>query len=137
MARLELIRLEYGEKQTLGKLFAFDGLNKIYECNTLELPWKDNRIRVSCIPKGTYSVKKHTSPKFGYCFWIQSVPDRSEILIHRGNYYMDTLGCIMLGDSFSDINHDGIIDVRNSTNTVNNLVALMPENFMINIHGIH
>jgi len=128
-------RLQYGERQTLGHLTAFDNINKIYECKTLELPWKDNLQRVSCIPANTYTVKKHNSPKFGLCFWIQNVPGRSEILIHRGNFYFDILGCVLLGDSFSDINDDGWLDVRNSTRTVNNLVSLMPNEFMISIYG--
>lgn len=130
-------RLDYGENQTLGHLLAFDQLTKIYEAKSLELPWKENTQRISCIPAGNYAVKKHNSPNFGYCFWIQNVPGRSEILIHRGNFYTDILGCILIGDSFTDINNDGYLDVRNSANTVNHLVSLMPENFMIQIYGEH
>jgi len=67
---------------------------------TLEKPWKDNEVRKSCIPAGTYKAIRHTSTKHGVVFWLQDVPGRSEIMIHRGNSAEDTLGCILLGTSF-------------------------------------
>ena len=27
-------------------------------CNTIELPWRENETRVSCIPEGKYFIKK-------------------------------------------------------------------------------
>jgi len=134
---LILNRIDYGNIQTLGFMTALDDLNVIYTCKTLELPWKQNQNSISCIPGGTYSVKKHTSPHFSHCFWIQNVPGRSEILIHKGNFYTDILGCILVGSAYSDINQDGYLDVKDSTNTINHLYALMPENFTLKIYGEH
>lgn len=73
--------------------------------STGELPWKNNRINVSCIPTGHYLCKPHVSPKFGKCFWLQDVPGRTEILIHPANWMGDTeegyksdlAGCIAIG----------------------------------------
>lgn len=64
---------------------------------TLELPWKDNKPRISCVPDGDYKVISHVSPKFGKCWWLQDVPGRSEILIHQANVASELLGCIALG----------------------------------------
>ena len=74
------------EKQTLGDAIVVDRGNVIFEFKTMELPWKDNKRRVSCIPVGFYIVRKHTSPKFGNTFHVLNVKGRSEILIHKGNY---------------------------------------------------
>lgn len=75
----------------------------------LELPNKDNKKEISCIPEGKYIIKKHTSPKYGDTFWIQNVPNRSEVLIHSGNSVrnfiskdgikrkIDSKGCLLCG----------------------------------------
>ena len=113
--RLLLNRYDYQDKQTLGRLFLLDIYDNILaDWDTLELPWKDNQRRVSCIPIGTYKARKHISPKFGLCLWLQGVPNRSEILIHKGNYHTDILGCILIGKDLSDINKDGYLDVIRS-----------------------
>ena len=102
------IRRTYKEKQTEGRLYVYNERNGVgYSCDTLELPWLDNKKRISCIPEGEYDVIKHVSPKFGECFWILDVLDRSEILVHKGNYNRDTLGCVLVGKSLIDIDGDG------------------------------
>lgn len=70
---------------------------------TLEDAWRHNERMVSCIPVGTYKVKRHVSPKFGACFRVEDVPGRSEILIHAGNTHVDTHGCILLGLMFGTL----------------------------------
>ena len=116
-------RTSYGDKQTIGKLYLLDNLNQILEeFWSLELPNKNNKKRVSCIPEGKYSGVKHNSPKHGESIWIQDVPNRSEILIHKGNYYTDILGCILIGSDLADINKDGLLDVTNSKNSVRRLM---------------
>ena len=67
---------------------------------TLELPWKDNAPNESCIPPGTYTCQRVTSPKFGETFEITDVPHRSHILFHKGNAIPDTKGCILVGEYF-------------------------------------
>lgn len=120
-------RYAYNKKQTLGKLFLLSDsettIIKAYD--SLELPDKSNQRNVSCIPEGIYQAIKHQSPKHGDSLWIQNVPNRSEILIHKGNYYTDILGCILIGDDLADINRDGIMDVTNSRNSVIELISLI------------
>lgn len=110
--------------QTLGKIAV--GMQIFH---TLELPWRDNRRRISCIPKGEYRVTKHSSPKFGKSFWVREVPGRSEILIHAGNYYTDILGCILVGTGKMDINGDGNPDVTSSRLAMNKLYDILPDEF--------
>lgn len=64
---------------------------------TLELPWKNNKSRQSCIPKGIYKVTRFNSPSKGKCFMLLNVDGRNHILIHVGNYPKDSLGCILVG----------------------------------------
>lgn len=68
-------------------------------CWTLELPFRGNRVNISCIPEGIYVVKREYSPRWKRAMWtLQSVPGRTDILIgHVGNSYEDTEGCILLG----------------------------------------
>ena len=127
-------RIDYGPKQTLGEIFALDSNNGILKkAVTLELPWKNNENRISCIPTGSYQVEKRISPKFGLHFYITNVKNRSFILIHPGNYYTQILGCVLIGSDFSDINNDGLLDVINSRKTLNSFLDLMPHSFKLEI----
>ena len=81
---------------TLGKLY----LDGAYICETLELPWRDNLPRQSCIPPGTYPVVFRNEPGSKYRYrhlHVLDVPGRSKILVHIGNTAKDTLGCILPG----------------------------------------
>jgi len=102
-------------------------------CYTLELPWKDNQHNISCIPTGTYTVVKRTSPKHGVHFHITNVPNRSYILIHVANYVSDLRGCVAPGASLTDLNGDGEIDVTSSKNTLKNLLNELPDEFELKI----
>lgn len=78
-----------------------------FYCYTLELPWRDNRPNISCIPEGTYRARLRRSPKFGVVYWVLEVEGRTYILVHSGNWagdralglITDTYGCILLGMS--------------------------------------
>ena len=130
--KILIIRYHDDEKQTIGKFTLLDENNEtIKEWHSLELPDKQNQRRVSRIPEGVYKARKHISPKFGNSLWIQNVPNRSEILIHKGNYHTDILGCILIGKDLKDINRDGYMDVTNSTLAINELMDLLK-----NIDGI-
>jgi hypothetical protein len=64
-------------------------------CNTIELPWKNNETKVSCIPEGKYFIKKRCSRKFGWHMEIVGVEHRSLILFHSANNALKELnGCI-------------------------------------------
>lgn len=105
-----------------------------FRCFTLELPWLDNAKNISCIPKGLYPCKKHFSQKFGMCLDIQNVTGRSLIRMHKGNYTSQIEGCILPGDSLRDINGDGIPDVTSSSNTLNSLLDILPDEFLLEIN---
>lgn len=124
--RTYLSRLKSEENQTLGVIHVYNEIVEIYSCYTLELPWLNNQRNISCIPKGEYKMIKHNSPKFGSCLWIQNVPNRDEILIHKGNYYKDTMGCVLVGNNISDINGDGFRDVINSGTALSDLLSMLP-----------
>jgi Family of unknown function (DUF5675) len=88
--QLELIRTYYPEG-TNGKIF-FNGRLLIH---SIELPWKDNQARVSCIPEGKYELVKRWSLKFGRHLLLMDVPQRKYILIHPANNALQELkGCI-------------------------------------------
>lgn len=66
--------------------------------NTLELPWRNNEPRTSCIPAGTYRVRLSFSPRFLRTLpELLGVPGRSGIRMHPGNTVSDTSGCILVG----------------------------------------
>ena len=97
-ANLLLIRDTFTDKSIIGKLY-FDG--EFYG-HTLELPWKDNEKRVSCIPKGVYEVKKRHTEESKYKYehlHILDVENRELILMHVGNYPKNSKGCILLGNT--------------------------------------
>ena len=39
--------------------------------------------------------------------------------MHWGNFLKDTHGCVLVGEKFSDINNDGIMDIAESKNLLN------------------
>ena len=64
-------------------------------CNTIELPWKNNKKRVSCIPEGKYLLRKRYAPKFGWHLEVVGVRNRTFILFHPANNALRELnGCI-------------------------------------------
>ena len=65
--RVCLERNKWEERQILGSLYVYrDNGELAVVCHTMELPWRDNERRLSCIPTGVYNVVKHQSPKFGH-----------------------------------------------------------------------
>jgi hypothetical protein len=88
--KLELIRT-YCPDGTNGDLL----LNGDKVCSTIELPWKENAPKISCIPEGEYELKKRFSQRPGNHFILVNVPGRSFILIHPANDALKELkGCI-------------------------------------------
>jgi hypothetical protein len=100
MRKAEILRLRRSDQGTEGILISED-----FECKTLELPWRDNKPQISCIPPDIYDVEIRLSNKYGRIYWVRNVPNRSYILIHSGNYAGDinknykshVMGCILLG----------------------------------------
>jgi hypothetical protein len=127
--RILIEREHYGDKQTLGTLYLYDGPRLVYKCKTLELPWKNNQRNVSCIPKGTYKARiVPNSPSFNYTHIdVLDVPNRTFIKIHRGNFYHQILGCILVGTEWRDIDGDGLLDVVSSKEALDNILELSNE----------
>ena len=121
MYKAFLNRVQTDEYQTLGYFSLYDGVNLIFDCVSLELPWKDNETNISCIPKGTYKVTPRYSDKYTKHFILEDVPSRKFILIHAGNFNSDTRGCILLGTSFGKINQDSLLDITASRRATSEL----------------
>ncbi len=94
MPRLLLQRFAYHPEGTLGVLLASVG-----HFYTVEKPWEDNTPFKSCIPEGEYPMTWERSPKFGMCWHVNDVPNRTHILIHAGNTARDVVGCVAVGRS--------------------------------------
>jgi hypothetical protein len=64
-------------------------------CSTIELPWKNNQSRISCIPEGRYALQKRYTLRFGWHLLLLNVPGREWILIHAANDALKEIkGCI-------------------------------------------
>lgn len=79
-----------------------------YECQTIELPWRDNKPNISCLPLGdSYRLIWDKSPKFQRMMFLiaEDIPDRGGFRVHSGNFAGDidkgfqshSLGCPLLG----------------------------------------
>lgn len=106
MRRATLTRLESSEQGTFGTLIVPNGDYNEY-FYTGELPWVDNASGKSCIPKGTYQVKKTIWLKYNKpVYLLQDVAGRQGILIHSANFMgsrdnglkAQLYGCIALGE---------------------------------------
>jgi hypothetical protein len=127
----------YGQLQTSGCLYVFDGDHTLFNCITLELPWKNNQKNISCYPAGKYDVIKYKRPNGRWSFWVQNVPGRSSILFHSGTYVAtskpDSEGCTLVGFRYDDINDDGNIDILESQKALDMLLYLMPAKFSLTV----
>lgn len=87
---IEILRT-YDHKGTNGDM-KVDGL---FISHTIELPWKENKTGISCIPEGTYEVKRRFSEKYGKHLIVTNVSNRELILFHPANDAAKELrGCI-------------------------------------------
>lgn len=127
--KAKLIRLKQEDKQTLSSLLFFDEVNLKLSVKALELADKENKRSISRIPAGKYTCKIRYSEKYKWHFILENVPGRSFILIHFGNYYRDTRGCIIVGNSFTDIDGDGYRDVTSSKKTMKRILRVAPKQF--------
>jgi len=96
---LKRINGEGNEHGTFGVLL--DG--KIPFAVTLEPPWKDNQVNVSCILDGEFACRRVMSPKYGSTFEVADVFGRSHILFHWGNTERNTQGCILVGEEYGEL----------------------------------
>jgi hypothetical protein len=93
---------------TLTRTYFPNGTNGKLECEgkiiclTIELPWINNKKRVSCIPEGKYFIRKRYSNKFKWHLEVVDVKNRSLVLFHPANNALQELnGCIAPVTKFS------------------------------------
>jgi len=97
---IELLR-RYNPDGTFGQMTLEDG--SVFA--TVERPWLDNQVGVSCIPEGVYTlalrdsevVNRTTHGKYQRGWNVTNVPERSLIMIHIANFPHDVQGCIGVG----------------------------------------
>lgn len=84
---LSLLRIWITPKSIVGEL----SVDSAIQCYTLE----NTKL---AIPHGFYQVDLYHSPHFGFDVpRLLNVPDRTDIEIHPGNTFVDTHGCILVG----------------------------------------
>ena len=96
-----LIRTQRSDQGTEGILV----IGESFTAFTMELPWRDNRPNLSCIPPGRYRARVYESSHFGRVYHGLDVPGRTGILIHPGNFAgdreaglrTDSYGCVLPG----------------------------------------
>ena len=136
MIKLILIR-DHKENETFGKFLVMDGVNELFQCYCLELPWLNNEHNVSCIPEGNYDVIKYSYANHPNVFWVQDVPDRDGIMIHIGNFatgsHIDTEGCLLPCMDFEDIDGNGALDGVRPDVAMLGLNQYLPDKFKLSI----
>ena len=65
---------------------------------TLERPWRDNEIGISCIPEKIYKFRIDTHGRFQW-FAILDVPGRTHIEMHEGTKPSHSEGCILMSNA--------------------------------------
>jgi len=86
-----ILKRAYFPNGTNGAIFC----NEQFICFTIELPWKENQRKVSCIPEGKFELGKRYTEKHGWHLVVNTVPERSHILFHPANHALKELeGCI-------------------------------------------
>ncbi len=106
--KLKVDRIDETTNSTLGNFY----INNVRQCYTLENDYDPIKVQGETrIPKGVYQVTLRYfggfydkySAKFNEdhpTLEIKDVPNYEHILIHIGNYYKDTAGCILVGELF-------------------------------------
>ena len=118
---LKVFRQIFREESTIGNFLIDDN----FQCFTLEDKVReDDEPKIygkTAIPVGRYEVTLRTEgtihesyiKRFGPEFhkgtlWIRDIPGYEYVLIHVGNVPEDTLGCILVGDVYTDKDPDRI-----------------------------
>ena len=133
MIELKVERLKYADKQVVGIMKVYQGSEFVVCFAILEPPDRNNEIGKSCIPKGSYAVKHYSSKKYPNAFILQDTGVRTMILIHSGNYYTHSQGCLLIGTTHKDINKDGYIDVASSVAALKRLNTICKNESILNI----
>lgn len=129
-------RLIENKVETLGRFYLYDGYKQVFSCVVLELPDRQNQTSISRICAGVYKCKRRWSEKFKWHYILEDVDGRELILIHFGNYFTDTRGCLIFGNDFAHINKDEYPDVTSSKKTMKKLLDFVGDEFELTINEI-
>lgn len=117
MTVISITRFNTNNYAIIGKMM----INDVFECYTLEHP-------ILHIPTGDYPVTLEYSNRFQMITpHLQNVPNRTMIEIHPGNSERDTEGCILVGQTYDDMN------VLQSRNAFESLMPKLKEPIQIEI----
>lgn len=103
---------------------------------TLELPWRNNERNVSCIPVGSYECSQFRSRKYGSTIRVNSVPERSGIIFHVGNFPEDTRGCVLVGTGFSTYRGSAIIESKRAMENFREMLR-SEKNINLTVWNVH
>ncbi len=107
MDRVILERFETSDQGTFGKIRIGD-----VTFYTGELPWRENKSEISCIPPGVYHCSWTLSSRFKcHMYILHEVNGRSGVRIHSANFMGDKhlgyrcqlSGCIALGERMAEM----------------------------------
>lgn len=97
-----LITLDPETPENVG--FRFGTFGKLtttgFECYVLQRPPVGEH---PFIGRSTWRVAWLEHPEHGWCYQILNVKDRTGILIHPANWFVQLLGCLALGASIDDV----------------------------------
>lgn len=133
MKRVVVLRTIPKPDRLLGYLSVFDAGVKVLDQVTLELPWKGNRKQESCIPAGLYKINPEKHATKGLVLRLESVPGRSGVLMHKGCFPRNTLGCVLVGTEFADLDGDKVWDAADSRKAMKALFDLITEPALLQI----
>tara|TARA_R110000796_G_C14496526_1_gene428394 strand:- start:418 stop:765 length:348 start_codon:yes stop_codon:yes gene_type:complete len=92
------------------------------EYSSIERPWLNNQVSVSCIPSGHYKFKRDTHGRFQW-FEVLNVEGRTNIEMHLGTKPSHSEGCILLPKNcllamknffYSDLDFAYVLEIRNA-----------------------
>ena len=116
------------EKQTKYGTFGHlaEGTKEL--CKTLERLWLNNASLISCIPTGLYKCTVEKSVNFPYLHYrLHDIKDRVDILIHKGNWLIDTHGCILVGMTATEKG------IEQSKIAMDMLIKVYPQGFNLTV----
>ena len=116
-------RIKKGENETTSEFYVDGRL-----CAVSLEPKTGNNKQNEAIPEGEYILKKRYSPAFspesGHdMIWVTGVTNREYILLHWGNIFKHTRGCLLIGERFGKLN--GLTAVLNSRKTYDKIYPII------------
>jgi len=99
--KLLLLRDVFTEISTTSRLY----IDSEFECYVIEDKTREPGVKIpklTAIPYGTYEIKLTYSPRFGKnMLEVINVPDFTGVRLHKGNWSIETDGCLLPGTSRS------------------------------------